>query len=311
MSNIVQAYHNRIVEGWAGEKLAKEAWNMLKGSSSFKDMKHLLVGRPVGEKRKMFLYQVVRKVLGKDTLNYPQEIGDCVSFGAKNASEYLECCEIFMKGDLEKFRNVFPPYFYGTGRVFIGNGSLGNSDGSLGSWQAEAVIKYGVLASDETGVPKYAGSVAKKWGYNPGPPKEFVELAKIHPIKSAAKINSWDELVAAICNGYVCTVASDQGFTMEPRSDGFHAGSGSWAHQMCIMGVDETYTEDYALILNSWGDVHGHLKDFQTNEDLPVGVIRARRKVIENMIRAGECFAYSQFEGFPEQPIDKKLFKMI
>ena len=235
----------------------------------------------------------------------------CVSFGAKNAVEYLMATEKLMKGDNEKFEFVFPPYLYGTGRVLIGRGQLNGEDGSLGSWMADAVIKYGVLRSNFDGLPKYAGSIAKKWGDTPGPDKKFIEEGTKHPVKSAAKIKSWDQLVEAIVNGYPCTTASDVGYEMEPESDGFHSQTDNWGHQMCFIGVDDRAKDPYAIIVNSWGDAHGHLKDFDTGDNLPIGVLRVRKKDAEKHIRAGETFAYSNFDGFPEQLIDKKLFMLI
>jgi hypothetical protein len=292
--------------GWVGKTKAAKHWLAVKDGGSFVDL-----NLKNDSSRKLMLYDVTRKVLGKDTENYAQEIGDCVSFGAKNAIEYVQCTEILMKGEREKFRSIFPPYLYGTGRVLVGQGQMNGTDGSSGSWMADAVIKYGTLAADEHNVPHYSGSIAHKWGDSPGPPKEFIAVAKEHPVKSAALISSWEELIAAICNGYPCTVASNQGFEMEARNDGFHAPSGTWSHQMCIIGVDDEHNEPYAIVLNNWGDVHGQLKDFTTEEDLPVGVLRVKKRTIERMIAAGETFAYSNFEGFPEQPIAKELFKLI
>jgi hypothetical protein len=310
---IAEQYQAGNVVGWGGENLAREAFKLLSSSfySGFSDeMKRAAEGK------KMFLYRAVRAALGQDTKNYPQQIGDCVSFGAKNATEYLSCCDIVIRGDREKFRPVFPPYFYGIGRVYVGQGRLGNEDGSLGSWMAEAVMKYGTLFADEANVPAYSGSVAKQWGGSRGATEldKFKATASKYLIKSAAKINDWNDLVTAICNGYPCTVASNQGFKMETSATGFHSPSGNWGHQMCIMGVDDTYSEKYALILNSWGDVHGHLKSLdseKTDEDLPVGVLRVKRDTIERMIQAGETFAFSQFDGFPAQDLDKALFKLI
>jgi len=303
---MIEGNYTSGLRGWLGKAKAKAAWNLLQGSQSFADLPQM----GVQGDRKLMLYDVVRKVLGKDTENYPQEIGDCVSFGAKNAVEYVQCTEILMGGEPEKFKAMFPPYLYGTGRVFVGGGQI-NGDGSLGSWMAEAIIKFGAIPTDADGCPKYSGSVARKWGNNPGPPSQFVTLGKQHPVKKAAQITSWDALVTAICNGYPCTVASNQGFEMEARSDGFHAASGSWAHQMCIIGVDDTYTTPYAIVLNNWGDVHGRLEAFDGSGELPVGVLRVKKKVIQNMIDAGETFAYSNFDGFEEQPVAKELFKLI
>lgn len=310
---IASLYSSGSISGWAGEEVAKEVWNLIGNSPEFKP---LPVFSKAGGSRRMMLHEVTRKLLGKDTLNYGQEIGDCVSFGAKNATEYLMCTERLLKGDNEKFRYVFPPYFYGTGRVYVGRNQIGNGDGSVGSWMAQAVIKYGVLCADEEGVPKYTGTVAKAWG-GPRTGQAYLDkwkpVAQAHPIKSAAKINNWAEFVSAICNGYPCTVASNQGFNMEASSDGFHRASGNWAHQMCWIGVDDDVSDPYAVLLNSWGDAHGRLKDFVTGEELPVGTLRVRKSTVESMIRAGETFAYSNFEGFEDQQekLDKALFKLI
>jgi hypothetical protein len=248
-----------------------------------------------------FYFDFFRKVLGKDTPNYAQEVGDCVSFGAKNAIEYLACIDIFVRGEAEKFRPIFPPYLYGTGRVFIGNGQLGNSDGSLGSWQAKAVEKYGAIPSDEEGTPKYSGTVARQWGRRPGPPDKFVELGKQHLVQSTVKVETWEDFVKFICNGYPVTVASNVGFEMQAGSDGFHNRSGSWAHQMCFIGVDDEYEKPYGCLLNSWSDVHGSIKDFKTGEPWPKGTLRVHKKDIESMLAQGDSFAYSQWVGFPEQ----------
>jgi hypothetical protein len=180
---------------------------------------------------------------------------------------------------------------------------------------AEAVVKYGVLAADENGVPKYSGDVAKQFGNRGGKAylDKYLPIAKEHPVKSAALVSSWDALVDAICNGYPCTVASMQGFEMEASSDGFHRPRGEWAHQMSFIGVDDDYRDPYAIILNNWGDAHGRLKDFETGENLPIGVLRVRRSVVESMINAGETFAFSNFEGFEDQnaKLNKELFKLI
>ncbi len=63
--------------------------------------------------------------------------------------------------------------------------------------------------------------------------------------------------------------------------------------------------------MNNWGDVHSTLKDFQTGDPLPKGVLRVRRADAEKHIAAGETFAYSQFDGFPEQSLDKALFMLV
>lgn len=310
---VAKAFEKGELCGWAETRhpgLAASEFRVI--GSSFVPATIVGQTRPTAG-RKAFLWQVVRKVLGADTPNYPQEIGDCVSFGAKNAIEYLQCCEVLMGGERQKFEPVFPPYLYGTGRVYVGRGQLGNDDGSLGSWMAEAVKKYGVLFSKEDGVPDYSGRVAKAWGDpRPGPDLDkWRPTGEKFPVKSAALISTWDELVAAIVNGYPVTTASNVGYDMQPSRDGFHRQTANWSHQMVWVGADDNDRDPYAVLLNSWGDVHGRLKDFETGEEYPAGTLRVRRSDVEKHLRERESFAFSQFEGLREQEIEKELFRII
>jgi len=236
----------------------------------------------------------------------------CVSFGARHATMLLSLADILLRGDREKFRSVFSPYYYGTGRIYVG-GWGGYQDGSVGSWMAKAVMLYGTLFSDEPGVPKYSGQVAKSFGAAARNGIDKFKATGIkYPVKSASLIKTWDDLAGSVVNGYPVPTASNLGYSMEPGRDGFHQQITKWNHQMCFIGIDETYGEDhYALLLNSWDDVQGRLKDFQTGEDLPLGILRVRRKDVEKHLAQNECFAYSQFDGFPEQPIERSLFKFL
>lgn len=291
---------NRLC-GWAGPRESARAWQQTKGLfRPANDLPSYSSVRGVTTR----LWELVRKVLGEDTRNYPQETGDCVSFGAKNAIEYLACTEI-TSGDAEQFRSIFPPYLYATGRVLIGDNRLRGSAGSLGSWMAAAVMEYGTIASGAEGVPDYSGRLADQWG-DGADFRDFLDMGDDHPVKSAARLSTWEELCAAIGNGYPCTIASNVGYTMKAGRDGFNRRSGSWPHQMCVVGVSDDSRRPWAGILNSWGDVHGRLEDFDTGEPWPIGMLRVSRGDMEYMMRSrgGECFAYSRFDGFPAQDLD-------
>ena len=308
--------------GWAGEKEAEAAEAALAGR--FEPLPARLLaatapGRAAAADGGVRLWEAVRAVLGADTPNTPQQTGDCVAFGAKNAIEYLQCVEI-LAGDPEGFRPVFPPYLYATGRVLEGGGRLRGRAGSLGGWQAAAVIEHGVLRADAPGLPAYAGRVADAWGDGrsvrvPGGDggrgghvsrgfREFRPLAVEHPVGSAARVRTWDEAVAAVAAGHPVTVASNAGFRMTPGRDGFHARSGRWPHQMCLVGICDDSATPWAALLNSWGDVHGRLRDFATGTDWPTGTLRVRREALEHMLRTGEAYAYAAFRGFPPRRID-------
>jgi hypothetical protein len=265
-------------------------------------------------KRRM-LWECTRKVLGKDTPNYRQEIGDCTSFGAKNVMEYLQCTRIVIDGQDETFKPIFPSYFYGCSRVYIGQGQLGSGDGSMGVWTQEAAKKYGVLSMDAENCPAYSGSTASKWGMA-GPDKQFVPIAQKNLVQTTAKIMSKEELANGLYHGYPLAVCSNQGFSYGVDSQGFHQPQGNWGHCMTVIGYEDHPTLGlYFLILNSWGDMFGHLKDFTSGEDLPVGVIRTRGDVLDSMLQSdgGDSFVYSSFQGFPGngEKLDEALFDVV
>lgn len=241
-------------------------------------------------------------------------VHNCVSWGARNATLRVACVQKAIANDKIIIKDIFTPYYYGTGRVYVGNNRI-NGDGSTGSWMAQAVMRYGTLFVDDEGVPRYSGSTAKQWGSSRQTLDKYQPIAIDNPVKSAARIRSWSELVGAIVNGYVCTIASSVGFRMKPDRDGFHERTNErWDHQMCIADIDDEFEEPYGLLTNSWGDVHGRLISFyDSNDKIPIGTLRPRKKWIELMIQTGECYAYSGFVGFPDKTdaIDKSKFKLI
>jgi hypothetical protein len=293
--------------GASRPELVREAFDLW--GDDFHEFK--LVG-DVAPPPRVMLWEFARKVLGKDTSNYPQEIGDCVSFGAKNAIEHMQMLPI-LNGVRNVFKPQFPPYLYGTGRVQIGGTRLGVFDGSMGVWQAKAVMQYGTIPTDTPGCPKYSGSIARQWGRGQGPPADFLTVGKEHLVKSAALCKDVSAAIAAVKAGYPVTIASNQGFTMTPQSDGYHHPSGSWGHQMCLVGVDtgEGGGKPCCCILNSWGDVMGKVVDFRDPSIVwPVGTLRVTLEVLDSMIRQGDSFIYSLFDGFPAQPLPRDLFDL-
>lgn len=290
--------------GWAGPDEAARVWDAI--GSQFSPF--FIAGQQVATQGETCrLWDYTRKVLGKDTPNYAQKTGDCVSFGAKNAIEYLSCMEKAKHGEREMFKPIFPPYLYMTGRVKIGQNKLKGRAGSLGSWMAKGVEIYGTIPADLEGLPEYSGQLADQWGDGRGDFTHWIEEGDDHLIRSTARITSWSQLVDAICNGYPVTIASNLGFNMKPSSDGFHKRRGSWAHQMCITGICDG-AKPWTGILNSWGpNAHGELTDFETGEPWPKGMLRVRPEDLEPAFKRGELFAYSQFDGFPEQKLDWSL----
>ena len=289
-------FNHQLLCGWSGRRLAVEANARL----GLRPLAYF--GLPLdAETRKLWDFAI--KVTGGHLPNYRQEIGDCVSFGMKNAVQYLTCVQVAQGARIE-YHPVFPPFIYGVSRHDIGGDRLGSSDGSLGSWAAEGVRQYGVLFADDAGVPAYSGRVASQWGSRSGPPQEFYPIAKDNPVKSVAKVTTFAEAAAAISNGYPVTVASNQGFQMEGSiRDGKCWGvpSGSWGHQMCFIAVDVAARALFCL--NSWG------ADLWSNQPdgAPPGGFWVAEKTCNRMLGQDDSWACSQFDGFPAQKLDHLL----
>lgn len=303
--------------GWAGPEAVEAARPLTESLPRFQ-----VVGLTEdNSKRNVRLWEFAKKVNGGDHIpTYRQEVGDCVSFGCKNAIEYLQAVQLFLdfaviqnpgleldvirgppqEGEAEAFgpkqwNPVYAPYIYGTSRVQVGGGRL-RGDGSVGAWAAKAVQDYGVLAANEEQVPPYSGSVARKWGSS-GPPKNFIEVAKQFPVKTVSKVRNADEACDALCNGYPITIASNAGFGSFQEVDGVWVGkwNTSWMHQMCLIGYDGSKSLKKFYCLNSWGaSAHKQPLDGE-----PPGGFWIRWDDVDKIVKQGDSFAFSAFEGFP------------
>lgn len=256
------------------------------------------------------------KVTGHTPDLTPQPTGNCVAAAADDVVEFTECIEI-VNGEAEEFRPIYNPFHYFTGRELIGGGRLRGSAGSVGGWQAKAIRDYGVLWYKD-GLPKYNRRNVDAWGDGRSAegqsPRDFMETAAERTIRTISWVPSWDLLRDALYHYYASTIASRRGYTMKPGRDGFHAPSGTWNHQMSVMGYSEEGPEKdhWAAVKNQWGDVHGEARTPQ-GDLLPPGflLVRLDRFVTEHLgLRGCETIAYSGFNGFPaknRRKVDHKI----
>lgn len=246
---------------------------------------------------------------GKHFPTFRQAIGDCVANGLANGLNYGQAADIYFgRRRATEFRPVDRPWLYGVSRTDreIGNGRLGSSDGSVGNWAVRAAQLRGVLAADEPGVPEYSGERARDWGIN-GVPDQYKWLAALHKLRSFALVKSYEDVRDSLANSYPVTIASNVGFQMQAVvKDGKHWGrpSGSWAHQMCLIAIDDKAISPFdgskgaAYCLNSWGEnAHGKPAD-----DAPPGGFWIDRTTINRIVKQGDSWALGGFDGFPARP---------
>jgi hypothetical protein len=246
---------------------------------------------------------------GKHLPSLIQVIGDCVSFGCVHVVNYTSAFEIAWLGQEEQWHCGFPPYVYGMSRCApdLGNGQLGNGDGSLGSWGAGALKKYGTLFADDANVPPYSGTVAKQWGYR-GVPSEFQGTAANNLLDGITMVRGVDAIRDALKHYKPCTFAwmwdlADRPTKVSRGGKDFgvlRRTSVLGGHQIALLAWDDDLPG--ALIQNSWP--HSLYTGFQFNGE-PDGSAWVTAEDLEAITRYGddyECYASTLFHGEPGDP---------
>jgi intein/homing endonuclease len=237
-------------------------------------------------------------------------IHNCVSMGAAYAVDIIKAVDIFLNKEFEEWvAETATEDIYAGSRVQIGKGQIGSDDGSLGAWAAEYVSKFGALARQKYGnidLSKYDAQRAKSWGMpSVGVPAELIPIAKEHSVLTVSQVKTYNEVRDLIVNGYAVTIASNQGFSNKRDSEGFAKPEGNWAHQMCIIAVDDEYKRPGVLVQNSWGVWNSGPK----RHNQPDGSFWVDAQEIENRIlKSGDCWAFSGYNGFKPQKLNTRIF---
>jgi len=238
----------------------------------------------------ILLYKAWKDVLG-DYPKYPaQAIGDCVSMGYGHGTDLTQAIQTAISGESWKYTEVDTEALYGMGRE-AGN-MLGGGDGCYGAAMAKAITTMGTVSRESVG--PYSGQRAKQFGRS-GAPAAIKTAARDHMMGATAIVNTLAELDAALINGYVAPVCSNQGYGMTRDSDGFCYPRGSWSHCMLICAKRVTGKVGY-LIAQSWGPTtpSGPLA-----LDQPPFTFWVEPQPIAHMLAARDTFALSKFKGWP------------
>lgn len=243
----------------------------------------------------VLLYKAWKDVLGDYPKYIAQVNGSCVSMGHGHGNDLLQCVEISM-GEPSEYRETDTEFIYATSREVAG--ILGRRDGSYGSAAVKAMTTIGVVSREMLGSDGvYSGAREKDWGYY-GAPQKYKDAAAKYKLGNGALVSTWDELTAAIGNGYPVTICSNQGFTMTRDSQGFCSPRGVWPHCMMIAGV--RFDRPGACICQSWGP---ETPSGPTDLDQPHFSFWADRNVIERILSAGDSWALSKAADFVARPL--------
>lgn len=249
-----------------------------------------------------------------------QITGSCVGAGGGNALFSLAAADVVKRRDPERVEVPFWLLPYGVSRMLGGMNDRG--EGSFGSTFADAIRKYGHVPANTQGLPPWKDTDGLIWGekaeldWSQGKkiPETYMNQAKPYLVKSTAICQSADDVREAIKNFYAVTCASNWGGQMRPGVRGSGANAAlvnsrvtTWNHQMSVHGWwDNPELGELFYIMNQWGlDTHGRCPS-----GAPPGGFWVKRADMDYIVRQGETFALSQFDGFPgvEQPLDFSAF---
>lgn len=314
--------------GWVPEDLADDEDTQTLEQLGFVPEPFELVGNAAtNDEPKVALYDAreeIAKRMGLVRAPYVnQTTGSCVGAAGGNALLTLRDIEIVIGNEAEEPNMIWWPYAYGEGREKAGMKSKGS--GSFGRVQAWAMQNKGNLpAVDVLGnkpFPIWKGwykldrSIELEW--SDGDRREadrYDASAYDHRVETVARIRSAEDLAVAIQNGYPATIACRFGTRRTTVKGDRHPvrianWDASWAHQQSVLGWwdhPEMRGTELFFIMNQWHNRHGKPEDGS-----PWGGYWVTKRTMERMIRGGECYTFSRFQGFPARDEMARLRRLI
>jgi len=274
------------------------------------------------EKKEVLLYEIVRQIINMDLPAGPQGIGDCVSWGWSNLINTVACVQISeslkaqnlltvapddIEGQLrrsaiiEEYQEAATAVLYALMRCEVGGQWGSRSDGAVGAWAAKAATDFGSLSRPALIKAGLSGTYdpkrAKEWGAK-GLPDALEPAAKQRILKTTSLIQTFEEAVTSIQNGYPVAVCSNRGFTMTRDSQGFCLPDGTWYH--CMLFFANRWDRPGLCCKQSWGKTTpgGPLAKNQ-----PTNTFWVDEKVVNYMLKQRDSFNGSNFQGYPAQDI--------
>jgi hypothetical protein len=295
--------HDEFGEGWLPNLAATEVPKAIAADSLHGLAYFLPITRNVKEKVDLTVF--LSEVWG-DKWNLNQgSCGSCVAFGAALACDALMAIDIVTNGKPKPAGRTDPMTIYWGSRVEIGGGQIWG-EGSVGVWACKYLKEYGALEQKpypNVDLSRYSEAVCCGPNARKGVPDHLEPIARNYPVKVYAQATNFDQAVAALDAGYPVTVASNQGFSRRLDANGFATASGTWNHQMCVIGYELSPTP-CLYIANSWGAYYSG----GPSEWCPA-VKKVHKRTCDRMLSQGDSWSLSDFVGFHPKGLDFSKLK--
>lgn len=221
---------------------------------------------------------LVKALNSGSSFNWIQQyIGSCVASGDMRTTAYRMMAEVFLLNQVEQLPGIdidgtdslafFAPYNYRAGRKI---GGLNGGDGSFCSAHIKGKMQYGHLPCSTPGIesdllpePRNE-STYRKWGNSNELLEKFAPVGKKFPLTNSEFITSAssgkDVLTTLFAPFNIC---SNWGFAPQSQHPTWkfdngdpvwiYKRSGSWAHNMSIVGIVKCNGNWWVIVENSWG----------------------------------------------------------
>lgn len=288
-------FFDRPPDGWLDLPGIVEAVASSQPFQSFSDTEAGADSTPLPDHA--FLWESARKVTGGLLPPGNQgKIGSCVAFGTARAIQYSMLGEI-IAGEREEFHPLVEEVIYGLARHEIGMDNL-RGDGAVGANAAEGVRRYGIINRGIHGkydLREYSEITCRSFGRF-GVPDDLEPFVKQHPVRFITRIKNWQEAKKALASHYGIAICSNRGFKMTRDAQGFSQPWGTWSHCMTLCGY-QTGPREGGRIDNSWGGF-AHTGPVGAGNPGPEGFWADAEVIERDILRTGDCWAFSGIEGF-------------
>jgi len=263
---------------------------------------------------KIFQWEICKAATGSYLPTLDQgSVGSCTAFGGVGAGRIQLCVRIVTA---KKAMKPAPDYWelateplYGLARVDVLGGVLRGSDGATGSSVAQAAQKYGFAPRQKyatVDLSSYSQATCRRMG-DSGVPADIKEECAKHKTNSVTLVRTTEDVRRALANGFSVTIASNVGFGNRGPyvrdQDGCLRASGTWAHQMHLIGYAKHPTRGYLFcIMNSWGE--NWVGGPKGAGDPPSGSFWCVEQTMQRILDAGDSWVFDGIGGFERKPLD-------
>ena len=244
-----------------------------------------------------------------------QLIGSCVASGDMRTTSYRMLAEVFLLNDPEQLPGVdidgtdafapFAPFSYRAGRK---RGNLNSGDGSYCSVHIRGKMEDGILfcssgVQSDTYPEPQSTSLYRKWGNSDSLLDKWKPAAAATKQLETEEVKTFDDVKELLTVHYKpLNICSSWGFapshkhatwTLENGNPVWiYKRSGSWAHNMSIVGCVEVNDGWYAIVENSWGSTHKNGRWFVVGES-----------TMSSWLRSASCLSVGEIDLPDNGPI--------